>query len=70
MNKQILIKNLRSKTFWVSISAFILYLLHSAGVGILDTQYNDIINTVLQFLVLAGILNAPQVINDTKENTK
>lgn len=61
MNKQILIKNLKSKTFWVSIGAFVLYLLHSAGVGVVDTQYNEIINAALQLLVLVGILNAPQL---------
>ncbi|AJA49516.1 hypothetical protein CPAST_c34550 [Clostridium pasteurianum DSM 525 = ATCC 6013] len=61
MNKQILIKNLKSKTFWVAIAAFVLYLLHSTGVGVVDAQYNEIINAVLQLLVLMGILNAPQV---------
>ncbi|AGK96819.1 small integral membrane protein [Clostridium pasteurianum] len=66
MNKQILIKNLKSKTFWVAIGAFVLYLLHSAGVGVVDTQYNDIINAVLQLLVLMGILNSPQIDTEVK----
>lgn len=70
MNKQILFKNLKSKTFWVAIAAFVLYLLHIAGVVFVDAQYNDIVDTVLQLLVLAGILNAPQVEDTTKEIAK
>lgn len=61
MNKQILLKNLKSKTFWVAIASFVLYLLHSAGVVVVDARYNDIVNAVLQLLVLMGILNAPQL---------
>ncbi|AGK97615.1 bacteriophage holin [Clostridium pasteurianum] len=66
MNKQILIKNLKSKIFWTAIGAFVLYLLHSAGVGVVDAQYNEIINAVLQLLVLMGILNAPQLDTEVK----
>lgn len=61
MNKQILIKNLKSKTFWVAIASFVLYLLHSSGVVVVDAQYNNIVDTALQLLVLVGILNAPQL---------
>jgi len=69
MNKQILIKNIKSRTFWISVGALILLLLHNFGVNVVDAQYNEILNSILTVLALAGILNSPQIEQPKTEDT-
>lgn len=45
---------------WVSIAAFIPMFLKGIGYDILPTNYNEIVNSLLSILVVAGILSNPQ----------
>ncbi|GAA0176968.1 hypothetical protein SH2C18_02790 [Clostridium sediminicola] len=45
---------------WVSIAAFIPLILEAFGFKIMPGNYNEIINSLLGILVLAGIINNPQ----------
>lgn len=45
---------------WVSIAAFIPMALKVFGYDILPANYNEIVNSLLSMLVVAGILNNPQ----------
>lgn len=44
---------------WVSIFAFIPLLLQGLNINILPDNYNEIVNSFLGILVLAGLLNNP-----------
>lgn len=48
---------------WVSVAAFIPMFLKGIGIDILPSNYNDIINSFLGILVVAGILSNPTTTN-------
>lgn len=48
---------------WVSIAAFIPMFLKGIGIDILPSNYNDLINSFLGILVVAGILSNPTTTN-------
>lgn len=48
---------------WVSIAAFIPMFLKGIGYDILPSNYNEIVNSLLGILVVAGILSNPQTEN-------
>lgn len=54
-------ENLKSTTFWIAVAAFILLMLHTFGVNVIDAKFNQVFNAVLGLLTMLGILNAPQV---------
>lgn len=49
----------RNYALWVSVGALIPMILSGFGINILPENYNEIINTILSILVMAGILNNP-----------
>lgn len=48
---------------WISIAAFIPMFLKGIGYDILPSNYNEIVNSLLGILVVAGILSNPQTEN-------
>lgn len=54
---------LRSYGLWISVSALVLMVLNLFGVQVVESTYNDIVNTILTILVTLGILNNPTTRN-------
>ncbi|MGG7076833.1 holin [Clostridium sardiniense] len=57
---------------WVSVAALIPMILQGFGINILPENYQEIVNTILSILVMAGILSNPTTsckwyIDDKKE---
>jgi Small integral membrane protein len=48
---------------WISIAAFIPMFLNAIGISVLPDNYNELVNSLLGILVLAGIVNNPQTEN-------
>lgn len=48
---------------WVSIAAFIPMLLKAFGIDVIPDTYDEIVNSFLGILVLAGIISNPQTDN-------
>lgn len=45
---------------WISIAAFIPMFLKAIGVEVIPDNYNDLVNSFLGILVVAGIVSNPQ----------
>ncbi|WP_373899630.1 holin [Haloimpatiens sp. FM7315] len=58
-----MVERFKNYGLWVSIFAFIPLVLEGFGVKILPENYNEIINSLLGILVLAGILSNPNTNN-------
>lgn len=48
---------------WVSVAAFIPLFLKGIGYDVLPANYNELVNSLLSILVVAGILSNPQTEN-------
>jgi len=48
---------------WVSIAAFIPIFLKTIGVDVLPDNFNDLVQSLLGILVVAGIISNPQTVN-------
>lgn len=49
----------RNKGLWVAVASFILLMLQTFGVHVVPEQFNDLVNSLLGILVMAGILSDP-----------
>ena len=50
----------RNYGLWVSIAAFIPMFLKVLGIDVLPDNYNDLVNSFLGILVIAGIVSNPK----------
>lgn len=48
---------------WVSIAAFIPMFLKAVGIDVIPDNYNDLVNSFLGILVVAGIISNPKTEN-------
>jgi uncharacterized membrane protein len=53
-------QRLRSKSLWVAVAALVMMVLQTAGVHVVEEQYNQIVNGILSVLILAGIIDGHQ----------
>ncbi|MDK0982918.1 holin [Clostridium perfringens] len=54
-----ILTKMRNKGLWVSFFALIPLICQGFGWDFLPKNYNDIINSILSILVMAGLLNNP-----------
>ncbi|MGM9925217.1 MAG: holin [Bacillus sp. (in: firmicutes)] len=55
---------------WVAVAAFILLVLQTVGVEVVPDRYNELVNSLLTILVLAGIINNPSIGTGYKDGEK
>lgn len=68
MSKEQIIKRLKNKAFWVTLSSAIVLLAQQLGLKIFPDNIVDIINTVLVILTIMGVIVDPTTpgISDSK----
>jgi uncharacterized membrane protein len=54
---------LKNKALWVSFASLVLLVLQTAGVGVDVGKWDTVVNSVLSFAVVAGLLNDPTTHN-------
>lgn len=50
---------LRSKVFWLSAVSLIVLFLQQLGLNVVPENWEDLLSTVLKFMVLVGVINDP-----------
>lgn len=50
---------LKNYGLWVSVASFVLLLLQIFGVHVIESQYNNVVNSFLGILVMLGIISNP-----------
>ena len=61
---------LKNYALWVAIAAFILLVLQTVGIDVVPDKYNELVNSFLTILVLAGIINNPSIGTGYKDGGK
>jgi len=50
---------LKNYGLWISAASFVLLILQNFGISVVESEYNNIVNSFLGLLVLLGIISNP-----------